>query len=668
MPITEADSTHETTERQPPDAVLGGVSVCCAPNRPPDLDTAIRAARLRLQSLQNPDGHWAGELEGDSILETDYALMLQFLGRADIGKLRELCRYALGQWQQADGGLPIYPGGPSDVSASVKAYFACKLAGHTADEPRMARLRERIMDMGGITQCNTFTKLYLAMFGQYDWDRVPTIPPELMLAPGWFYVNIGAMSAWSRAILIPLAIINATRPVHQVPPQMGIEELHLEPTHRSRESRSPLQGGYGQAAWRNLFLMADRLLKLYGRRPIRPIRQASMLRAERWILEHQRGSDGIGAILPAMTHSAMALKCLGYPDDHPAIEHELCHLQRFEIHDERGIHVQPCLSPVWDTAISLNALAASDDGAREQGSRRAAVDWLLDHQIRTEGDWSNNVRGVQPGGWAFEYRNPWYPDVDDTAMVVIALNHSRPGAGRHDSLDEAIERGVGWMLAMQSRNGGWASFDKNNTRMLLQYVPYADHNAMLDPPTVDVTARVIEALCSVGVPPSSRPIRRAVRFVLENQEPDGSWFGRWGVNYIYGTWQAIRGLLRAGMSPQDSAIRKGVAWLMRIQNEDGGWGEGCGSYADPSMKGIGPSTASQTAWALLALISGGEARSDACRRGINYLLANQSSHGGWDETWFTGTGFPRVFYLRYHLYSLYFPLWALGEYRRSLGN
>jgi squalene-hopene/tetraprenyl-beta-curcumene cyclase len=625
------------------------------------LHAAIESAQRWLMARQQPDGHWVGELEGDTILETEYVLLLQFLGLDDQTRMRELCRYAIGQWQQEDGGVPIYRGGPSDISASVKAYFACKLAGHAANEPFMIRLRECILRMGGVTRCNTFTKLYLAVFGQYDWEGVPTIPPEIMLAPHWLYLNVYAMSSWSRAILIPLALINAARPSRSVPPGRGIDELFPE----GRQARSlRLQRDPKILTWRNAFLFLDRLLKIYDALPVKPFRRCALRRAEAWLLEHQKGSDGLGAIFPAMTHAVMAYKCLGYADTHPAVQHELSELQRFEIADERGIRLQPCVSPLWDTAIAENALM--DSGIPPDDARiRLAMDWILDHEIRVPGDWAVTVRGVEPGGWAFEYRNDWYPDIDDTAMVLMALARLKNGSDGDQRRAEATRRAVNWILAMQSRDGGWASFDKDNTRMLLQYVPYADHNAMLDPPTVDITARVVEALVDIGTDPTHPAIRRGVAFVLRHQESDGSWFGRWGVNYVYGTWQAIRGLRAAGIPADDAAIRRAVGWLVSVQNADGGWGETCESYADPTRKGLGPSTASQTAWAVMALVSAGEANSEACCRGARFLLDTQTEDGTWEEPWFTGTGFPCVFYLRYHLYRHYFPLWALGLLRRA---
>jgi len=627
-------------------------------------DEVVRARNRACEWLlaqQQPDGHWVAELEGDSILETEYVLLLEFLGISDPPLRKALCEYALNRWQNAEGGMSIYPGGPSDVSASVKAYFACKLAGYSSEDPRLRRLRECILRLGGVTECNTFTKLYLAIFGQYDWDGVPTIPPEIVLLPTWFYLNVYAMSSWSRAILIPLAVINAFRPHRPVPPKAAIDELFVGQRHgpRLRLKRDPRL-----FTWRNLFITIDRCLKLLERFPYKPLRGLALRKAERWLLEHQECSDGLGAIFPAMTHAVMAYTCLGYGQDHQAVQHELRELTKFMIRDERGTRLQPCVSPVWDTAIALNALLEAGVSPSAAGIQ-AALNWLLDREVRRPGDWSRTVRGVEPAGWAFEYRNEFYPDVDDTVMVLMALNKARtnPNAER---LDSATYRAVRWILAMQSRNGGWAAFDKDNTRVLLQYVPYADHNAMLDPPTADITARVVECLSQLGISHHHPAIRRAVSYLLEEQEPDGSWYGRWGVNYIYGTWQALRGLSAAGFPASHPAVQKALRWLVSIQHEDGGWGELPDTYNDPTRKGQGPSTASQTAWAVMGLMAAGAVESDACQRGIAYLLETQRSDGSWDEEQFTGTGFPRVFYLRYHYYRHSFPLWALGVYARAL--
>jgi squalene-hopene/tetraprenyl-beta-curcumene cyclase len=624
---------------------------------------SVHSASEWLLAQQKEDGHWVGELEGDTILETEYVLLLYFLGNPDASKINKLVNYVIRHWQNEDGGMPMYVGGPSDVSASVKAYFACKLAGYKADEPFMQKMRECILNLGGVTHCNTFAKLYLSIFGQYDWEGVPTIPPEITLAQNWLYINIYEMSSWSRDILVPLAIINAYRPSRPVPPECNIDELYVGPRHgknlRLKWDRSLI-------SWHNFFLLADQFLKLHDRSPWKPLRNKAMKTSEQWMLERQKKSGGLGAIFPAMTHAVMAYKCLGYADDHPAVQHELKELEKFEIEDGDEIRMQPCVSPGWDTAISLNALL--DSGvAHDHPAIQKSVEWLLSKQTTTYGDWAVQTRGVEPGGWYFEYENEFYPDIDDTIMVLMALYKAACPNGEDwtkapEPILSSMKRALNWVMAMQNRNGGWASFDKDNDKMILQYVPFADHNAMLDPATVDITARALEMLSYFSVTRSDPRVQKALRFLYSEQENDGSWFGRWGVNYIYGTWQCLRGLSLIGEDMQNPAVQDAVQWLKSRQNEDGGWGESCRSYDDTAEKANGPSTASQTAWAVMGLINAGEVHSESVRRGFEYLVSTQTEDGTWDERWFTGTGFPRVFYLRYHLYRHYFPLWAMAQY------
>ncbi len=629
-----------------------------------EVSAAIGRAQEWLLAQQHPDGHWVGELEGDTILESEYILLHWFMGWTDDAKLRKLCNYAIRHWLTADGGCPMYPGGPPDVSASVKVYFVCKLLGHSPDEPFMQRLRECILRLGGVTKCNTFAKLYLSVFGQYDWEGVPTIPPELMLLPRWFYLNLYAISSWSRAILVPLAIINHYRPARPVPPECAIDELFVGGRHGKHVL---LQRDAKPITWRNAFLFIDSLLKIYDKSPVKPMRRVAIRAAEKWIRERQEGSGGLGAIFPAMTHAIMAYKCLGYADDDPAVQHELHHLNTFEIEEGDEIRLQPCLSPVWDTAIAVNALL--DSGLpHDHPAIDKATEWLLSKQTTRVADWAVEAGNVEPGGWFFEYDNEFYPDVDDTIMVLMGLYKAYCPGGEHwttapPRVEQAMRRGLDWVFAMQNRNGGWASFDKDNDRMILQYIPYADHNAMLDPATADITARVVEMASYYGIGEDDPRIRRALRYIEQAQEKDGSWFGRWGVNYVYGTWQVLRGLGRIGTDRSSTAVRRAVAWFEKHQADDGGWGESANTYEVAGAEhGRGPSTASQTAWALMGLINAGEADSTAVRSGLGYLLRTQRADGTWDEPWFTGTGFPRVFYLRYHLYRHNFPLWALGQY------
>jgi squalene-hopene/tetraprenyl-beta-curcumene cyclase len=656
--------TTQTEERLFPYAVTHLRARHSAELEPEALNSAISRAREWLLGIQQTDGHWSGELEGDTILETEYVLLHQFLGNPDRGKLRKLCNYVLRKWQNSDGGVPTYPGGPSDVSASVKAYFACKLAGFDVNAPEIQILKERILALGGVTRCNTFTKLYLSIFGQYDWDGVPTIPPELILAPDWFFLTIYDMSSWSRAILIPLAIINVYRPSRAVPADCKIDELFVG-GRKGKHLRLPWDQRI--ISLRNFFLVADRALKIYDGVPVKPFRKPAIRRSERWLRERQRGSGGLGAIFPAMTHAVMAYKCLGYPDDHPAVLHELRELEKFEIEEGDEIRIVPCVSPVWDTAIAVNALI--DSGLpSEDPSIKKACEWLLARQTTTKADWSVKVPEAEPGGWYFEHENEFYPDIDDTIMVLMALYkascpNGEPFTAAPPRFRDAMKRGLDWVFAMQNKDGGWGSFDKDNDKMALQYIPFADHNAMLDPSTSDITARTLEMASYFGISKDDSRVDRAIRFLKREQEADGSWFGRWGVNYIYGTWQTIRGLARIGEDVRSGMFLRATTWLKCVQNSDGGWGESCASYDDPArFKGKGPSTASQTSWALMGLINSGETQSTEVRNGLDYLVRTQRHDGSWDEPWFTGTGFPRVFYLRYHLYCHYFPLWAMGQY------
>ncbi len=623
-----------------------------------------------LLSKQEPEGYWSTELEGDTILESEYILLMWFLGNPDKIKTGKLCNYMMRHWLNEDGGCPMYPGGPSDVSASVKAYFAFKLQGYKPEEPFMIRLKECILSYGGVTNCNTFCKLYLSIFGQYDWDGVPTIPPEIALASNKLYINLYEMSSWSRAILVPLAIINAFRPHRSVPPECNIDELFVGPRHGKnlKLKRDPRL-----ISWRNFFLMADALLKLHDRSPWKPLRKNALMVSEKWLLERQRASGGLGAIFPAMTHAVMAYKCMGYPDDHPAVQHELRELAKFEIEEGDEIRVQPCVSPVWDTAISLNALL--DSGVpKSHPAIIKTVDWLLSKQTTTKGDWSVQIPDMEPGGWYFEMENEFYPDVDDTIMVLMGLfkAYCEPGQNWRkapERIRNAMEKGLNWVFAMQNKDGGWASFDKDNNKMVLQYIPFADHNAMLDPSTSDITARTLEMMSYYGVPKTDARLQRALAFIYREQEPDGAWFGRWGVNYLYGTWQVLRGLALTGEDLRGEPVRKAVEWLKSVQNEDGGWGESCRSYEDPvNYKAKGPSTASQTAWALMGLVNAGDLSSPTVKKGMKFLIDTQREDGTWDEKWFTGTGFPKVFYLRYHLYCHYFPLWAMAQYSRALSE
>lgn len=643
----------------------------------PRAHAAVIASQKWLLGRQAPDGHWVGELEGDTILESEYALLLAFLkGKVTEGepppeKLRRAAKYLLKK-QLEDGGWSIYPGGPAEVSASTKAYFVLKLAGYSPHEPFMRRAREVILSLGGIEKINSFTKIYLAIFGQYPWEKCPAVPPEIILLPSWFYFNIYAISSWSRTILVPLSIVWASKPLVPVPEERGISELYCEreTLHSSGESvhRSTPHAGSRKSSlfsWRNLFLTLDKVLKLAERYHFTPWRKRALKTAEEWMLARFEKSGGLGAIFPPMVNSVMALKCLGYPGDDPTMKQAIHELEHLEIHEGETMRLQPCVSSIWDTALSMVALHESGLPL-DHSSMRKAAGWLLSKEVTSPGDWQVYRKNLKPGGWFFEYANEFYPDVDDTAMVLLALR----GRGLHSVQDDeeikACNRGLAWLLGMQGRDGGWASFDADNDRMVFTHIPFADHNAMLDPSTADITGRVLEMLSHYGFSRQDKPVEKGIRFLAECQEPDGSWYGRWGVNYIYGTWQVLKGLTAIGEETTSACVQKGVKWLLQVQHEDGGWGESCETYDDPSLKGQGKSTPSQTAWAVMGLMTAGLVNHQGVKRGIEYLLKTQTPEGTWEEEEFTGTGFPKVFYLGYHLYRHYFPLFALGMYTTLL--
>jgi squalene-hopene/tetraprenyl-beta-curcumene cyclase len=629
-----------------------GTVASAAPQTPgafrPALLSALEAGRRYLLSLQRPDGHWVGELEGDTILESEYVLLRLF---------RKLANY-IRKVQRPEGGWAIYPGGPVEVSSSVKAYLALKIAGLPVDHPEMVRAREAILAHGGITACNTFTKIYLAMMGLYPWDGTPVVPPEVILLPRWCYLNIYEFSSWSRTIIVPLAIISALRPACKCP--VDIDELWLggraAANVRLPRSKKPV-------SWRNFFLGIDRLLHFCERHRLTPWRKKALKACEEWMVARFRKSGGLGAIFPPIVNALIAMRCLGYPDDHPEVLGQWKELLAFEIEEGDTLRVQPCVSPVWDTALCVMSLSAAGMAPDDPAMVRAG-EWLLEKRIREKGDWAVKRPNAPVAGWYFEYANEFYPDIDDTAAVLMALEGTRlpNDAEKHRICGEAVE----WMFAMQGSDGGWASFDVDNDRMIFTQIPFADHNAMLDPSTADITARTLEMLARYGLDTSETRVQRAIDFLKKEQEADGAWFGRWGVNYVYGTWQVLKGLSVIGEDMDQPYARRAADWLRSAQNEDGGWGESCATYDDPSLRGQGPSTASQTAWAVMGLISAGRVADPSVLRGVEYLIRTQQEDGSWDEEWFTGTGFPKVFYLKYHLYSKFFPVFALGMYARQL--
>ncbi len=639
-----------------------------------------------LQSVQRSDGHFCGELEGDSILQSEFLLMKFILGQEEqpmadgrpgpeiLGRIANTLR----SQQRDDGGWGQYPGSDVDLSATVKAYFALKLMGDDVHDDHMVKARELALACGGAERCNSFSKFFLACLGQVSWNTIPAIPPEIVFLPSWSYFNLQKVSAWTRTMILPLSLVTTLRPTRELPGERGIGELFRDPRGR-RRMVNMTDAPWG---WSAFFLSIDRALKLMHVLGGTPVRRRAIRAAEQWILERagQDGSactEGLGAIFPPMVYLQIALKPLGYTRDHPVIKRAERDLDAFFIEEGDRIRIQPCFSPVWDTGIALYAL--TDCGFDEETLPvRKAARWLRERQCEHIGDWVDNLEEpVECGGWYFEYRNAWYPDVDDTAMVAMALR--RAGG---DANIAAARRGVAWMLAMQNDDGGWAAFDKTRHRQLLEYIPFADHNAMQDPSCPDITGRVLECLSWHGFTIDDHAVSRAVAYIRRCQQPEGCWFGRWGVNYIYGTWQAVVGPIRCGEDPQQPWIRRAGQWIKSIQKSDGSFGESANSYVDPSLKGQGPSTASQTAWAAMILQEIFGPDDPDLRRAMCWLADTQlcdedaleparnpdgDPPGSWVEPWFTGTGFPRVFYLRYHLYRLYFPVMALGRFLASHG-
>ncbi|MGQ9572918.1 MAG: squalene--hopene cyclase [Dehalococcoidia bacterium] len=625
-----------------------------------DISEAVKLAIQRAQNyllrIQYPQGYWWGELETNVTMAAEYLLLTHFLGVADRRRWDKIVSY-LRRQQLPDGTWNIYYGGPGDVSATVEAYFALKLAGVSPDEPAMDKARQFVLSQGGVPKARIFTKIWLALFGQWDWSGVPVLPPELVLLPSWFPINIYEFASWARATIVPMLIILTRRPVCPIPVEARIDELY--PTPRDQVDYF-LPKSDKLLSWKAFFLTTDRLLRLYERWGWKPFRRRATLAAEKWILDHQEADGSWSGIQPPWVYSLIALKLLGYPLNHPVMAKGLRGFESFAIEDEETFNPQACLSPVWDTCLAMNALLDSglppDHPALVKGAR-----WLLKEQILSGGDWQVKNRKGPPGGWAFEFANDLYPDTDDTAEVMMALLRTR--IPEEAEKKQALERGLQWLLSMQSKNGGWGAFDLNNTRHFITQTPFCDFGEVIDPPSEDVTAHIVELLGRLGYDKTFPPVRRALAYLKRVQEADGCWFGRWGVNYVYGTGAVLPALEAVGEEMGQDYVRRAVRWLAAHQNEDGGWGESCASYADPSLRGVGPSTASQAAWALLGLLAGGQGESEATLRGVNYLLETQEEDGSWDEPYFTGTGFPRDFFIKYHMYRNYFPLQALGRYR-----
>ncbi|WP_321879922.1 squalene--hopene cyclase [Burkholderia cepacia] len=628
---------------------------------PAGVDAAVACATDALLAAQNADGHWVYELEADSTIPAEYVLLVHYLGETPNVELEQKIGKYLRRIQQADGGWPLFTDGAPNISASVKAYFALKVIGDDENAEHMQRARRAIHAMGGAEMSNVFTRIQLALYGAIPWRAVPMMPVEIMLLPQWFPFHLSKVSYWARTVIVPLLVLNAKRPLAKNPRGVRIDELFIDPPVNA--GLLPRQG-HQSPGWFAFFRVVDHALRAADGLFPNYTRERAIRQAVSFVDERLNGEDGLGAIYPAMANAVMMYDVLGYAEDHPnrAIARKSIE-KLLVVHDDEA-YCQPCLSPVWDTSLAAHALLETGDARAEEAVLRG-LEWLRPLQILdVRGDWISRRPHVRPGGWAFQYANAHYPDVDDTAVVAVAMDRAQK-LRQNDAYRDSIARAREWVVGMQSSDGGWGAFEPENTQYYLNNIPFSDHGALLDPPTADVSGRCLSMLAQLGETPlNSEPARRALDYMLKEQEPDGSWYGRWGMNYVYGTWTALCSLNAAGLTPDDPRMKRGAQWLLSIQNKDGGWGEDGDSYK-LNYRGFeqAPSTASQTAWALLGLMAAGEVNNPAVARGVDYLIANQNEEGLWDEARFTATGFPRVFYLRYHGYRKFFPLWALARYR-----
>ncbi len=636
------------------------------------LEAAVTQATAHLLSHQRTDGHWVFELEADATIPAEFVMLKRFFGKVEPEREARIGRY-LRRLQSLEapncqGGWPLFHTGPIDISCSVKAYFALRLIGDQPHEPHMVRAREAILAAGGAEKSNVFTRATLALFGQVPWHAVPVMPPEICLLPRWFPFHLAKISYWARTVLVPLTVVMARRPQPLAPIGVIITELFRTPPHEVQDWPA---GAHAAEPWKTLFAWLDKGLQRITHLFPRTARRRAEMWAERFVTERLNGEDGLGGIYPAMANAIWMYHCLGVPADDPRLVTAWESVEKLVVDRTDGeTYVQPCLSPVWDTALASHALLEAGD-PRSEAAVRQGLDWLVERQItEVKGDWAWARPNVPPGGWAFQYRNDHYPDVDDTAVVVLALDRARKHAGHEDAAAErSATLATEWVVGMQSKGGGWGAFDADNSYHYLNSIPFADHGALLDPPTADVSGRCLAMLAQLGHGQDNPVVKQAVEYLLDEQEADGSWYGRWGINYVYGTWSALTALNAAGLKADHPAMAKGAAYLKRVQNPDGGWGEDGFTY--PRKGGTAPdtdvvmggSTASQTAWALLALMAAGQADDPAVERGAAWLVARQGADGGWPEEDYTGTGFPRVFYLRYHGYARIFPLWALARLR-----
>ena len=645
------------------------------------VDEAIANTIGLLRKTQHEDGYWWGELESNPTMEAEYIFLTHILGAADQERWDKTARHIERQ-QGEDGGWRLYYGAASDLSTTVECYAALKMAGRDPESPSMRKARDLILSKGGIEKARSFTKIWLAMLGQWEWSGTPYIAPELIYVPKGVPFNVYSFASWARGTVIPMTVILSQKPVFSPPPGMDIDELYVNGKENAAYT-IPLPDGFG---WERIFYAGDRLLRAAERVLWIPVRGKALSEIERWIVERQEADGSWGGIQPPWVYSLIALYQLGYTLDDPVLRQGLDGFESFAIEDDETWRLQACVSPLWDTCLTLNALHEAGVD-RDDPMLVKAADWLVVRQIRTPGDWSVQVPDQEPGGWAFEFHNETYPDTDDAAEILIAIHQAGTNLGAER--DEAIDRGMRWLLSMQSKNGGWGSFDKDNTSTLATKLPFFDFGETIDPPTVDVTAHILEAIGILGWPTDTGAVKSAVDYLWSEQEEDGPWFGRWGVNYLYGTAAVLPALESIGQDMTDPRVQRAADWIESRQNTDGGWGETCASYADPGLRGIGESTASQTAWAMMALLAAGRHLGDAVARGARYLVSTQCEDGTWDEPQYTATGFPGYgigdrrfrspngkpgellptelpsgFMIKYHMYRIYWPLLALGRYSR----
>ena len=670
-----------------PQVRTGSFDDACAPPSDRSLDEAIKCTQDLLRNIQHRDGWWWGELESNPTMEAEYVFLRHILDATDADRNAKIANH-IERRQGKDGGWSLYFGGPGDLSTSVECYTALKMAGRDVNSPVMSRAREFILARGGLPAARVFTKIWMAMLGQWPWSGTPYLPPEIIFLPTWAPFNIYSFASWTRATVVPMTVLLSENPTYPVSREHAIDELF--PRGRVNTDYALPAPSTLSADW--LLFTADRLLHAGEKLPLKPLRGLARRRVEQWIVEHQEDDGSWGGIQPPWTYSLIALRQLGYDRNHPVIQRGLDGFERFAIADpdDDTWRVQACISPVWDTGMTVNAMLES--GAdRNDPSLVTAADWLLSRQIKVPGDWQVKVPSVEPAGWAFEFDNNTYPDTDDAAEVLLAI--ARSGVSNPARRDEAVSAAVRWLLAMQSENGGWGSFDRDNTSKLTVKLPFFDFGEVIDPPSVDVTGHILEALGELGWTTKSPEIQRASEYIWREQEPDGPWFGRWGVNYIYGTGCVLPGLAAVGFDMSDKRVQKAADWVEFRQNSDGGWGESCASYADPRLRGRGDSTASQTAWAIIALIAANRANSSAVERGVRYLVTSQKVDGSWNEPQYTATGFPGYgigdrrfksmetsekdllpvelpagFMIKYHMYRIYWPLLALGRFGAMRGS